>query len=319
MSELSNIPPVAHQLSLVLHTAVDFGHNEGIGIGIIQNAATSAARASTLPMEEHKHGIERGQVRAKNVKTRERAHMFALVLAMGLAHSTLKRQCTTARIKVQSVTVLCSLPAVVELIKYHRTHGPKSLESVVSTEDRSMMKRVLASVKRLSRYNVQVSVVEDGAEGNTADAARVKMMARQRKKKACRRRRHARRIMSTNAGTAGDEEEDGGSDEERNGVGDGEGRRNDSSHLGPMTERELSSIFMMDETGEPELHWTRIYTPYSSASALKQPTDTKRAESGSPISRPLKPPNLQALPYILVHRTRADSNLVQDVETMQNA
>jgi hypothetical protein len=182
-----------------------------------------------------------------------------------------------------------------------------------------MMKRVLASIKRLSRYNVQVSVVEDGAEGNTVDAARVKMMARQRKKKACRRRRHARRIMSTNAVTAGDEEEDGGSDEEGNGVGDGEERTNDSSHLGPMTERELSSIFMMDETGEPEWHWTRTYTPYSSAAALKHPTDTKRAESGSPISRPLKPANLQALPYILVHRIRDDSDLVQDAEAMQNA
>ncbi|CAG5186287.1 uncharacterized protein ALTATR162_LOCUS11543 [Alternaria atra] len=256
MSELSNIPPVTHQDSLVLHTAVDFGHKEGIGVGIIQRAATNAAWTSTLPMEEHKHGIERGQVRAKNVKTRERAHMFALILAMGLARSTLKRRCTTTRIKMQSVTVLGSVPAVVELIKYHRAHDAKSLESVVSTEDRSMIKRVLASVKRLSRYNVQVTVVGDGQEGNTVEAARVKMIARQRKKKACRRRYHARRIMSTNVGTAGDEEEDGGSDEEENGVGDGEERRKDSLHSRPMTERESSSTFMINETGEPELHWT---------------------------------------------------------------
>lgn len=95
--------PVTHQLSLVLHKA-------GIGFGIIQSAATDAARTNTLPREEHKHGIERGQVRAKNLKTRERAHMLALILAMGLARSTLKRQCTTARIKVQSITVLCILP-----------------------------------------------------------------------------------------------------------------------------------------------------------------------------------------------------------------
>lgn len=145
------------------------------------------------------------------------------------------------------------------------------------------------------------------------------MMALQRKKKACRRRRHARRIMSKNAGTAGGEEEDGGSDEEGNGAGDGEERRNDSSHSGSMTERNSSSIFMMDETGEPKSHWTRIHTPLSSAAALKQPTVTKRAESGGPISRPPKPPNLQALPYILVHRTRANSDLVQEAETMQNA
>lgn len=60
MSEPSTILPVAHQLSLVLHTAVDFGHNEGIGIGITQSAVKGATRACTLPREEHQHGVERG-------------------------------------------------------------------------------------------------------------------------------------------------------------------------------------------------------------------------------------------------------------------
>jgi hypothetical protein len=86
MSELSNIPPV----SQILQTAVDFGRKSGIGIGIIQRAATNTTRTSTLPIEEHKHGIERGQVSTKSVKTPERAHMFALILAMGVARSTFK-------------------------------------------------------------------------------------------------------------------------------------------------------------------------------------------------------------------------------------
>ncbi|UPX09462.1 uncharacterized protein EKO05_0000151 [Ascochyta rabiei] len=253
MSELSNILTVPHQVFLILHTAVVFGHKEGIGIGIIQNAATDATQSNTLLREEHKHGIECGQVGAKNVKTCERANMLALVLAMGLARSTLKRQYAAARIKVQSVTVLCSLPAVVEVIKHHRACGTKSLESVVSTEDRSMLRRVLAGVRRLSRYNVQVSVVWYGAEGNTVDAARVEMIARHRKKKACRRRRHERRIMSKNTETVGDEEEDGGSGKkERDGADDREEGRGDSSDWERSTERESSSAFIMDQTGEPE-------------------------------------------------------------------
>ncbi|KAH6621815.1 hypothetical protein C7974DRAFT_377481 [Boeremia exigua] len=196
MSELSNVLTVPHQFSLILHTAVDFGHKAGIGIGIIQSAATDTTQSNTLLREEHKHGIERGQVGAKNVTARERAHMFALVLAIGLARSTLKQQHATARIKVQSIAVLCSLPAVVERIKDHRVRGIKSLKSVVSTEDRSMLRRVLVAIRRFSRYNVQVSVVEYGVESNTVDAARVEMIARHRKKKTCRRRRHERRIMS---------------------------------------------------------------------------------------------------------------------------
>jgi hypothetical protein len=125
--------------------------------------------------------------------------------------------------------------------------------------------------------------------------------------------------MSTNAGTAGTEEEDGGRDDEGNGVGDEEQRREDSSHSETMTERGSSGTFMEEETDEPELHCSRILTPHSSAAALKQLTNTKRAELGSPISRPPKTPNSQAWPYILVHRTRADADLVQDAETMQNA
>jgi hypothetical protein len=239
MSSPRPIPPLAHQLSLVLHTAVDYSPSKCIDIGILRSAARGSAESRTLPAAEQTHGIERSQATATNIKKRERAHMYALTLALGLARSTTKQTCTPARFDVQSVTVLCGSPAVVELVEYHRAHGPASLESVVCAEDRAMVRKVLASVKRLVRCNVQVSVEEDGAEGSAVDAARVKMMAHQRRKKACRRRRHERRVMAKNAAMAGEVEEGGWSDEEGDGVGDGENLRNDSSHLSPMTDRRI--------------------------------------------------------------------------------
>ncbi len=250
MSRLSNILTVPQQVSLILHTAVVFSHKEGISISIIQSAATDATQSNTLLREEHKHSIKH----TKNVKTRKRAHIFALILAMGLARSTLKQQyATAARIKVQRVTVLCSLPAVAQVIKHHQACSIKSLKSVVSTEDQSMLRRVLAGVRQLSRYNAQVSVVGYEAEGNTVDAARVETIARHRKKKVCCRRRHEQQIMSTNTETAGNREEDKGSDkEERDGADNREEGRSDSSHWGRSTERESSSAFIMDKTGEPE-------------------------------------------------------------------
>jgi hypothetical protein len=254
MSEPSTTPPPAHHLSLVLHRAVDFGHNEGIGIGIIRSAARGAAGSRTLPAEEHKHGIARGQIRTKNVKTRERAHMYALVLALGPARSTIKRTCTTPRFDVQRVTVLCGLPAVVEQLSHHRAHGLASLESAVSAEDRAMVRRVLAGVKRLARCGVRVAVREDGAEGSAVDAARVNMMAYQRRKKDCRRRRNELRILAKNAAAAGGEGGDGGDDEAEDGGGDGE----ESS---PITEGEPSRKSTAYETGEPELRWTQTHTP----------------------------------------------------------
>lgn len=104
MSEPSKIAPAGHRFSLVLHTAVDFGKTQGIGIGLIQQAATGADGSDIFPKVEQKHGIERGQVGVKNVKTPERAHMFALILAMGLARNTLKRACNVIRAKVLTVT-----------------------------------------------------------------------------------------------------------------------------------------------------------------------------------------------------------------------
>ena len=78
MSKPSNVPIGPNQVSPIMHTAVIFSRKEGIGIGIIQSAATDANHSNTLLREEHKHGIERGQVGVQNVKTLERAHMFTL-------------------------------------------------------------------------------------------------------------------------------------------------------------------------------------------------------------------------------------------------
>ena len=92
----------SNPISLVLHTAVDFSRKAGNGLGIIQRAITTGN--STFPKVEQKHGVERGQVGAKNVKTLEKAYVLALILAMGLARSTLKRRCATTH--VSCVTVL---------------------------------------------------------------------------------------------------------------------------------------------------------------------------------------------------------------------
>ncbi|KAJ5023068.1 hypothetical protein J3E73DRAFT_373373 [Bipolaris maydis] len=98
--------------------------------------------------------------------------------------------------------MLCGLPEVIELIEYHQGRGSKSLETVASKEDRSMIRSILASARRLSRYDVQVSIVEDGEEEVAPSPS-------------------SRTTNHVNAETAGDEEEDGGSDVEGNGVDDG--------------------------------------------------------------------------------------------------
>jgi len=112
-------------------------------------------------MKKRKYSVKRSQFTAENVKTPKRACMFAVILEMGLARGTIKRRCTTT-LNIHKVTVLCDSSAVVELVKFHRDSGPKSLDNVTSTNDRATVKRVLVGIRELSRRGVDVSSLRKG-------------------------------------------------------------------------------------------------------------------------------------------------------------
>lgn len=208
MSHLRHTTPVAPRLSLVLHTAIDFVPLQGIGIGIVQRAPTGAARNNIIPIEKRKYSVKRCQFSAENVKTRERAYMFAILHAMGLARGTIKRRCTTT-LRIQKVMVLCGSSTVVDLVNFHRDHGPESLERVISTNDRSMVKRVLTGIRELSRRGVDVAITEDGQESSSKETIKAKTMARQKGRKACRSRRQVQHNASIETETASNQTEIG--------------------------------------------------------------------------------------------------------------
>ena len=206
MPHLRHTTQVPPRLSLVLHTAIDFVPCQGIGVGIIQRSPTGAARNNIFPIEKRKYSVKRSQFSAENVKTQNRAYMFAILHAMGLARGTIKRRCT-ATIRIRSVTVLCDSSTVVDLIAFHRDHSPASLENVRSTNDRSMIKRVLKGIRELSRRagGVDVVIAENGQESSSKETRKTKTMARQKGRKACRSRRQAQRIASIETETAGNQ------------------------------------------------------------------------------------------------------------------
>ncbi|EAT87360.1 hypothetical protein SNOG_04969 [Parastagonospora nodorum SN15] len=105
MSDLHHTTPLAPPPSLVLHTAVDFVHKQGIGIGIVQRTPIGAARNNTIPITKRKYSVKGSQFTSENVKTPKRAYMFAIILAMGLARGTIKRRCTKT-LNIRKVTVL---------------------------------------------------------------------------------------------------------------------------------------------------------------------------------------------------------------------
>jgi len=185
--------PKAIQLVLVLHTAVDYVYAQGVGIGLVQRAecaTTGIIKNDIIQTEERKYSIKRENFAVENVKTPERALMLALLHALGLACSTIKRRPKT--VQLQKVTILSSSPTIVQIVNHHIKHAPKSLEDVASTNDRLMIKRVVAGVRRLSHHGLEVSIsiaVFD-REDEIGETART--MARQRGRKACRSRRQLR-------------------------------------------------------------------------------------------------------------------------------
>lgn len=181
--------PKAIQLVLVLHIVVDYVYAQGVGISLVQQAecaTTGIIKNDIIQTEERKYSIKRENFTGENVKTPNRALMLALLHALGLARSTVKRRCSKT-VQLQKVTILSGSPTVIQIVNHHIKHAPKSLEDVASTNDRSMIKRVVAGVRKLSNYGLEVSIAVFGEEDETGKTART--MAKQRGRKACRSRR----------------------------------------------------------------------------------------------------------------------------------
>ena len=181
------------KLELHLHTAVDHVKGQGVGIGVLQQvrcATTGVLMPDVLPTEERRYRIRRAYFPIENVKTRERAEMLALLHALGLASSTIKKRCPPA-IKLQHITLFCEHPSVIYTVKHHLEYCPESLEDEVSGNDRAMIKRVVQAIKKLQTRGFAVSLMiakmEDEAQ------KKVGLASRQRGRVACRDRRRNQR------------------------------------------------------------------------------------------------------------------------------
>ena len=112
--------------------------------------------------------------------------MLAVVYALGLARGTIKRGCSKAA-QIRQVTVFSDLLKAVQTINYHIKHAPESLQNVASTNDSSMIKRVITRVRELSRLGLEVAVATSSGKDKAEGKART--IARQNGRKACKSRR----------------------------------------------------------------------------------------------------------------------------------
>ncbi|ERF75586.1 hypothetical protein EPUS_04566 [Endocarpon pusillum Z07020] len=176
---------------------MDYVYCQGAGTGVVQQtgcATRGIIQNQLIPGQERKYSVTRENLVVEQIKTVERAQMLALVYALGLAHGTIKRDCPKV-FQLQKGTIFSESPKVVQTIKHHIKYAPDSLGDVTSTNDRSIIKRVIAGVHRLSRRGLEVAIAISSEKAKAGKKAR--KMARQRGRKACRSR-HRLRLAHTN-------------------------------------------------------------------------------------------------------------------------
>ncbi|KAI5358712.1 hypothetical protein Slin14017_G109950 [Septoria linicola] len=145
--------------------------------------------SKVVKIDERKYGIKRKNYRAENVKTLERAYMLALLHALGLAYSA-HTKTGNELAQLHEVKVIITASEVVRTVNVHIPDFPPTSQFVEEMNDKSMIKRVVDSVTRLSRRDVQVSIA--AVDGQDKALARARTLAKQKGSKACRSRQMLR-------------------------------------------------------------------------------------------------------------------------------
>ncbi len=154
-------------IRLVLHTAVDHFLGQGAGIGVVLRAesTTTCIKDPRIAPQERKYGFTRKSLVLENVKTVARVQMLAILHALGLAKSVIKGRCSNTKVDdVTNVDVIGDSRWVVEKVNHHLKLGVESLEEVASTNDRSMIGRIVVAVRKMSRRGVEVSIAVHQSE-----------------------------------------------------------------------------------------------------------------------------------------------------------
>ena len=119
--------------------------------------------------------------------------MYAISMALSLAHETFKKHDIPDSVEVHKITVFSESPEVVRLFGTHIEGAPASLKDVGNRDDRRTIKGVVAKARKLARCGIVdiAIVVNDGKDEEGEQKAKV--MARQKGRVACRARRRGER------------------------------------------------------------------------------------------------------------------------------
>jgi hypothetical protein len=128
--------------------------------------------------------------RLKMSKTEKRAHILAISHALRFARQTIKTYSGTREdVALEGVKVLPDSGDVVALVSRYRDNVLQSLDDIASPNDRKMIAKVLADIKKLEKRGIKVeitrSAVEDTFVGVWA-SAKAKIIAKRMGRKASR-------------------------------------------------------------------------------------------------------------------------------------
>lgn len=135
---------------------MDHIHLRGAGIAVVQRAECPSAGAlknDRIPGQELKYSYSRQELVTNNIKTATRAHMLAMIHALGLASRTAKALCQSGL--VRKIVIFSELPSAVQAVNHHITHNTDSLQHVASTNDRALIKKVVTKSPQAVKWRLQ--------------------------------------------------------------------------------------------------------------------------------------------------------------------
>lgn len=198
----------ATEVDLVVHVAVDYICNQGIGIGIVRRLvhAEPGDTMCTGPLAhepagwfpDRKFGITPGLLRDERFNTPERAHIFAADCAVSMALSPV-RFCLSQAQPLRKIRILLTpgdekmAKKAVEIMQRHSRGGPHL--RMQHAADRKAITGLTRNLRKLE-FNAHGARVEFNFGAADCDGSTLaNYMARQKGRQACIARRHERQVQ----------------------------------------------------------------------------------------------------------------------------
>lgn len=148
---------------LVVHTAVDYYWSQGLGVGLLQRVAcakTGKTKSDVLATQKQAVKVRVEEFAASKRNPQRRADMIALLKALHMARSTVKKNAWLKPDEAPTTVMIllgCPCKELMKVVTHHIEFGPESYKSL-QEPDRTTVKHIIKRIHQIRRAGLKVTV-----------------------------------------------------------------------------------------------------------------------------------------------------------------